>query len=676
MLQNNPTVSTDTQEVDYDEDIDREISPATRYEARYIIFRLRRKITWLVATCMILFVTLCVFIYLWKESENSSTKNSKRIEFSTTSNSDICTTHACIELADQYLSSIDTSIDPCDDFYLYSCGNWIKQHNYQLTTRSQYSQFTQTSIMIDNQVLDALIHDINQSIVNHSSVLKAKQFYDSCRYNYLMPEKVDASSESLTETFEITNIFKKFVEIVNFTGNFDFDGFDRHNNTDVGWYDTVSLIADDDEVKKYFVYEKFIDVFVWLGQRGWNCMLQFEYFNGTTPQLLQNYDIWLNYDSNMFAKMVNVTFIPYYQRYFGLTLDNANLMAQKVIQFSNNLHNATTVSSVYLDITELITKRGFYSLDKLEYEDKVAQSKVLNFTKIIFDTYEITSIDEYDYININKIEIGLLEPFFQYWGNLKLLIESSEPIVVQYYLFTQVLLYIFDYNGYIEQFQQISRSEYCLNQLKNYFPYVYSYMVNKVVFNQQIQDQVMNMTNDIINQLETMLNQSLWLKNCTTAGIDSNPTTTSTTTTSRARDPQTTGTYTFTEWQEIYCAGMNNTLTKLRSMKGYVGAPDMIGDYAKLDVYYRKLYISVTKNLASSSQNYWSNLYYIGEFNKYNIINGWKGNVYNIAKGWIDFFPIASISLESNVFYSYVCYIYIFFYVQLLYFELTSLLMI
>ncbi|XP_055356515.1 endothelin-converting enzyme homolog [Paramacrobiotus metropolitanus] len=38
----------------------------------------------------------------------------------------ICRTPACKEIASKFLTRIDTSVNPCDDFYDYSCGKWIK----------------------------------------------------------------------------------------------------------------------------------------------------------------------------------------------------------------------------------------------------------------------------------------------------------------------------------------------------------------------------------------------------------------------------------------------------------------------------------------------------------------------------------------------------------------------
>ncbi|KAL5491618.1 hypothetical protein EMCRGX_G016936 [Ephydatia muelleri] len=39
-----------------------------------------------------------------------------------------CLTPSCIRLSSQILASMDASVDPCTDFYNFSCGNWVKQH--------------------------------------------------------------------------------------------------------------------------------------------------------------------------------------------------------------------------------------------------------------------------------------------------------------------------------------------------------------------------------------------------------------------------------------------------------------------------------------------------------------------------------------------------------------------
>ncbi|GAV00807.1 hypothetical protein RvY_11604-1 [Ramazzottius varieornatus] len=46
--------------------------------------------------------------------------NSRKLE--------ICSTGACISLANQFLSAVNFSVDPCDDFQAFSCGNYIARH--------------------------------------------------------------------------------------------------------------------------------------------------------------------------------------------------------------------------------------------------------------------------------------------------------------------------------------------------------------------------------------------------------------------------------------------------------------------------------------------------------------------------------------------------------------------
>ncbi|XP_064929780.1 endothelin-converting enzyme 2 isoform X7 [Columba livia] len=89
----------------------------------------------------------------------------------------MCLTDACIRVASKILEALDVETDPCQDFYQYSCGGWIKR-NPLPNGRSKWSTFN--SIWDQNQAI--MKHLLENATFNSSSEAerKTQRYYLSC----------------------------------------------------------------------------------------------------------------------------------------------------------------------------------------------------------------------------------------------------------------------------------------------------------------------------------------------------------------------------------------------------------------------------------------------------------------------------------------------------------------
>ena len=55
------------------------------------------------------------------------------------SDTQICLTPSCVEAAAFILENIDTDIDPCEDFYNFTCGKWAMKNNVPAGTLPIYT---------------------------------------------------------------------------------------------------------------------------------------------------------------------------------------------------------------------------------------------------------------------------------------------------------------------------------------------------------------------------------------------------------------------------------------------------------------------------------------------------------------------------------------------------------
>ena len=83
---------------------------------------------------LIAVVFICLYFHqkglidFYKNKEKSSTSSHVNPTHAPNCTDNVCVTPGCVEAAAFMQAAMDTTINPCDDFYLYSCAGWIKRN--------------------------------------------------------------------------------------------------------------------------------------------------------------------------------------------------------------------------------------------------------------------------------------------------------------------------------------------------------------------------------------------------------------------------------------------------------------------------------------------------------------------------------------------------------------------
>ncbi|XP_036801512.1 phosphate-regulating neutral endopeptidase PHEX isoform X3 [Oncorhynchus mykiss] len=99
-----------------------------------------------------------------------------------------CLTPECIEAAGSILSKMDRAVSPCDDFYGFSCGSWLRDNPIPEDS-SSYGVYPWLRQHVDITLKDLLEAPSDSDEIE--AVRKAKVFYRSCMDEAIL-EKVDS----------------------------------------------------------------------------------------------------------------------------------------------------------------------------------------------------------------------------------------------------------------------------------------------------------------------------------------------------------------------------------------------------------------------------------------------------------------------------------------------------
>jgi len=90
--------------------------------------------------------------------------------------------------------AIDRSVDPCDNFYQYSCGSWLKEFKLPADKSSYWRQGNALSDHVEES-LNGILADLSKTKSSSSTALKLGDYYKTC----MVDKDAQQNSEALNE---------------------------------------------------------------------------------------------------------------------------------------------------------------------------------------------------------------------------------------------------------------------------------------------------------------------------------------------------------------------------------------------------------------------------------------------------------------------------------------------
>ncbi|CAF3665615.1 unnamed protein product [Rotaria socialis] len=141
--------------------------------------RPRNRCTYLlVGTIIILLICGAIGYFLLRHERRKETIHTQTIT-TDDDTQDLCTTPECIQAAHALLESIDETVDPCENFYQFSCGKWIKNAKIP-AENSKLNSLSQMKTNLQNALVDLLSSSPINERTEPKAIINARRWYNSC----------------------------------------------------------------------------------------------------------------------------------------------------------------------------------------------------------------------------------------------------------------------------------------------------------------------------------------------------------------------------------------------------------------------------------------------------------------------------------------------------------------
>ncbi|OUM59293.1 hypothetical protein PIROE2DRAFT_15211, partial [Piromyces sp. E2] len=124
-----------------------------------------------------------------------------------------CLTEECSEISKTILNKMDTSVNPCENFYQFTCGGW---HDSNKNERNELNILKEQEKIINSELSELLKGDyiVNENLSKENQEYDRKTFdkmktiYNSCKNIIISGYNIDVEKELLADFIKNFNIYK------------------------------------------------------------------------------------------------------------------------------------------------------------------------------------------------------------------------------------------------------------------------------------------------------------------------------------------------------------------------------------------------------------------------------------------------------------------------------------
>ncbi|XP_025266965.1 neprilysin-4 isoform X2 [Camponotus floridanus] len=382
--------------------------------------------------------------------------------------------------AQTMLKYMDKSVDPCEDFYQYACGNWAK-FNPIPKDKAGYDTFEilreSLDFVLKELLEDPILYNVNELDADDATV-KAKYLFQSCMNYEILEQRKERPLIRLLDELGGWPILRP---------EWNPDKFD--------W---LLLTA------KLRLYNNDVLISEWVGPD----------IKNSDKYVIQVDQTSLGLPTrDYFLQPSNAVYLEAYKDYLikiatllGASLDNATIHAEELVEFETQLATITSSPDERRNFSELYQRMS------------IGELKIL-----------VPQIDWHRYLSIVLTrEVNFSEPVIifalQYIQNLIVLLSKTQPRTVANYLLWRFVRH--RVNNLDDRFQEVKQKFYyilfgreqaplrwknCVTQVNSNMGMAVGSMFVKKYFDENSKNDTLSMTREIQRSFRELLNKTNWI---------------------------------------------------------------------------------------------------------------------------------------------------------------------